>query len=152
MAAFDPKAEIPGFMGSRPSQRHAMNDQPKARGCRLWALLRRRSTAPNTAAVGSNADMNHHFPQRVSTELADRLVYPGFSWSSPSRQEIILAAAAVIASLSAVARPCRSDRAQRSENAMNKYFALAALIFSVSPAYAGEVAEFQAASINLEPF
>src|SRR5262245_2756727 len=35
---------------------------------------------------------------------------------------------------------------------MNKYFALAALIFSLSPAYAGEVAEFQAASINLEPF
>jgi hypothetical protein len=35
---------------------------------------------------------------------------------------------------------------------MNKYFALATLIFSVSPAYAGEVAEFQATSINLEPF
>ena len=35
---------------------------------------------------------------------------------------------------------------------MNKYFAVAALIFSVSPAYAGEVTEFQAASINLEPF
>src|SRR5262249_35880647 len=35
---------------------------------------------------------------------------------------------------------------------MNKYFAVAALIFSVSPAYAGEVTEFQAATINLEPF
>lgn len=35
---------------------------------------------------------------------------------------------------------------------MNKYFALAALIFTVSPAYAGDVGEFQAATINLEPF
>src|SRR5262245_62303588 len=35
---------------------------------------------------------------------------------------------------------------------MNKLYALAALMISVSPAYAGEVTEFQAASINLQPF
>src|SRR4029453_12141594 len=35
---------------------------------------------------------------------------------------------------------------------MNRHLAIAALILSVSPAYAGEVGEFQATSINLEPF